>query len=128
VEAHEQVADVQALGRQRAGERGQQVGAVHLVVREAEGLDDGIAQVGAQQRAPVVPSALVPGQRADAHPGQVVGQPQAVQDARRVGADLDAGADLADGRSALVDVDVEAGLQERQRGCDPTDTAADDRD
>ena len=66
-EPGEPVADVQALGRQRADERAEQVGAVHLVVREAEGLDDGIAQVGAQQGAPVVPAALVPGQRADAH-------------------------------------------------------------
>ena len=76
-ERGEPVADVQALGRERADERAQQVGAVHLVVREAEGLDDGIAQVGAQQRPPVVPAALVPGQRADAHPRQVVGQSQA---------------------------------------------------
>ncbi len=85
VQPHEQVPDVKALGRQRAGERAQQVGAVHLVVREAEGLDDGLAQIGAQQGAPVVPAALVPGQRADAHPGQVVGQAQAVQDARALG-------------------------------------------
>ena len=70
------MADVQALGRQRADERAQQVGAVRLVVREAEGLDDGVAEVGAQQRPPVVPAALVPGQRAHAHPRQLVGQPQ----------------------------------------------------
>jgi hypothetical protein len=70
----------------------------------------------------------VPGQRADAHPGQVVGQPKAVQDARRVGADLDARADLTDRRGALVDVDVEARLQERQRSRDPADPAADDGD
>jgi hypothetical protein len=66
-EPGEQVADVEALGRQRADQRAQQVCAVHLVVGEAEGLDDGLAQVGAQQRAPVVPAALVPGLRADAH-------------------------------------------------------------
>ena len=46
-EAGEPVADVQALGRERADERAQQVGAVHLVVREAEGVDDGVAEVGA---------------------------------------------------------------------------------
>jgi hypothetical protein len=51
-----------------------------------------------------------------------------VQHARRVGADLDARADLADRRGALVDVDVEARLQERQRSRDPADAAADDRD
>ena len=66
-EAGELVSDVQALGREGAGEGAEQVGAVHLVVGEAEGVDDGIAQVGAQQRASVVPAALVPGQRADAH-------------------------------------------------------------
>ena len=51
-----------------------------------------------------------------------------MQDARRVGADLDARADLADGRGALVDVDVESGLQQRQRRRDAADATADDRD
>jgi hypothetical protein len=127
-QAEEPMAGVQALGRERAGERAEQVGAVHLVVREAEGPDDGVAQVGAQQRAPVVPAALVPGERAHAHPRQVLGEAQAMQDPRGVGADLDPGADLADGRRALVDVHVEAGLQQRQRRRDPADAATDDRD
>jgi hypothetical protein len=51
-----------------------------------------------------------------------------MQHARGVGTDLDAGPDLADRTGALVDVDVEPGLQQRQRCGDPPDAAADDRD
>jgi hypothetical protein len=51
-----------------------------------------------------------------------------MEDARGVGADLDARADLAYRRGSLVDVDVEPGLQERERGRDAADAAADDRD
>jgi hypothetical protein len=112
-QAHESVADVQALLRQRAEERGQQVGAVCLVVREAERVDHCVAERRAQQRPPVVPAALVEVQRAHAHPRELVGQADAMENPRRVGADLDAGADLAHGCGALVDVDVEAGVQER---------------
>ena len=50
------------------------------------------------------------------------------QQARGVGADLDAGADLADARRLLVDMDVEAGLQQMQRRGEAADAAADDRD
>ena len=70
VEALEPVPDVQALGRQRGDQRGQQIGAVGLVVREAEGLDHRVAERRAQQRPPVVPAPLVERQRAHAHPRQ----------------------------------------------------------
>jgi hypothetical protein len=77
-EARQPVANVQALGRESVHERAQQVGAVHLVVREAEGLHHDVAERGPQQRPPVVPATLVEGQRPDAHAGQLVGQPEAV--------------------------------------------------
>jgi hypothetical protein len=51
-----------------------------------------------------------------------------MENPRRVWADLDAGADLAHGRGALVDVDVEAGVQQRQRCTEAADASADDRD
>ncbi len=127
-QAAEEMPDVQALGRQRADESAQQIGAVCLVVRKAEGIDDRVAEVRPQQRAPVVLAALVPGERPHAHPRQLVGQPQTMQDPRRVGADLDLRTGLADRRCALVDVHVEPGLQQRQRRRDAADTTADDRD
>ena len=127
-EAPEPVADMQALRRQGTHQRGQQVGAVGLVMREAERLDHHVPERRAQQRPPVVPAALVEGQRAHAHTRQVVAQAQAVEDARGVGADLDAGADLAERVRALVDVDVEPGLEQGQRRSETADAASDDAD
>ena len=63
-------------GGQRPQQRVQQVGAVHLVVREAEGLDDRVAERRAQQRPAVVPAALMPGQRPDAHPARSSASPR----------------------------------------------------
>ena len=51
-----------------------------------------------------------------------------VEHARAVGADLDAGADLLQLRRLLVDLDVEAALEQRQRRGQPADAAADDDD
>ena len=47
----------------RLGERIEQIGAVHLIVREAEGRLHRLRQRCAQQRLAVVPAALVPGER-----------------------------------------------------------------
>jgi len=55
-------------------------------------------------------------------------EPEADQQARGVGADLDAGPDLADAGRLLVDVHVEAGLQEMQGGSQAADAAAYDDD
>jgi hypothetical protein len=51
-----------------------------------------------------------------------------MENPRRVGTDLDARTDLAHGCGALVDVDVEAGLQQRERCAEAADASADDRD
>ena len=103
----------------------QQVGAMHLVVRRAERGLHGVRERRAQQRAAVLPAALVPRERLHAHARQRVGQAEPVQDARGVGADLDAGADLAERAGLLVDLDVEAGPQQRQRRGGAADAAAD---
>ena len=78
-EAREAVADVHAVVGQRADERREHVGTVHLVVREAERLDDRLAERGPQQRAAVVPAALVPRERAHTQSGQLVGQAEPVR-------------------------------------------------
>jgi hypothetical protein len=56
----------------------------------------------------------MPGQRTHAHPRELVGQSEPVQDPRRVGTDLDSRPDLAQGRGLLEDVDVESLAQQRQ--------------
>ena len=127
-QADEPVPDMHALRRKRPQKRREQVGAVHLVLREAERLDDRVAERRADERPAVLPAALVPGERPDAHRGQVVREAQAVEDARRVRADLDPGADLADRARLLVHLHVEAGAVERQRGRQAADPGADDRD
>ena len=64
------------------------------------------------------------GERAHAARIHRVAEAETAQQARRIGADLDAGADLAELRRLLVDVDVAARLQDRERGGEPADAAA----
>jgi hypothetical protein len=70
-----------ALRWQRVDEHGLQAGPMHLVVRGAEGLDDGVAERRAEELAAVVPAPLLPRERAHAEPGEIVCEPEAVQDA-----------------------------------------------
>ncbi len=51
-----------------------------------------------------------------------------MQNARRIGADIDAGADLAERPRLLVDVHIEARLEQAQGRAEAADAAADDRD
>ena len=101
---------------------------MHLVLREAERLDDRVSERRADEGPAVLPATLVPRERPYAHLGQVVREAQAVEDAGRVRADLDPGADLADRARLLVHLHVEAGAVERQRSRQATDPGAHDRD
>ena len=58
---------------------------------------------------------------------QLLAKPEPDQEPRRVRPDVDAGADLGEPARLLVDLDVEAGLQQADRGGQPADAAADDR-
>ena len=58
-EAHQAVPDVNALGRQRPKQGRQQVGAVHLVVRKPEGVDNRVGKRGTQEGTAVTPTALM---------------------------------------------------------------------
>ena len=62
------------------------------------------------------------------HRGEIVLEPERMQHPRAVGADLDAGADLAQFFGLLVDRDIDATPQQRQRGSEPPDAAPDDCD
>ena len=56
------------------------------------------------------------------------GETEPVDDARGVGADLDAGADLAEAFRLLVDLNVMAGLEQVERRRRAANAAADDGD
>ncbi len=122
------VTEMNALGRNGCGQRRQQVGPVHLVVRKPERRLQRLGQRRPQQRPPVVPPALMPRQRFHPGPGQRFGEPQTVQHAGGVRTDLDAGPHLPELRRPLVHLDVEPGAQQRQRRRQTADAAADDRD
>jgi hypothetical protein len=120
----EAMAAMHTLGRNGGGQHRQHIGTMALMMREAECADHILAERRAQQRSPIVPPTLIPRDGPHAHTGEFIGETVAVQNARSVRADLDAGTDLAQGDRLLIDVDVEAGLQQRERGGEPADTAA----
>ena len=101
---------------------------MRLILRVTEmGRDIG-AERRAQQRAPVVPALLVHGQRHDAEAGELVAEPEIVNDARGVRRHVDAGADLAQRPRLLIDLHVEAGAQQMKRRRHAADAAADHGD
>ena len=122
------MAEMDPVGGQGVGQGSQQVGPVDLVLGEAEGSLKPSGQRRAQQGAAGVKAPLVPGRRRHPGPGQLVGQPKPMQHPYGVGADLQAGADLAQHRCLLIHLDIKAGLQQRQGGAQAADAAADDAD
>ena len=86
---------------------------MHLVVREAKRGLDGLGERGTKERPAVVPAALMPGQGLHAHFRQGVGEAEAMQDARSVGTDLDAGPYLAQRPCSFIDVHIQARAKER---------------
>ena len=101
---------------------------MHLVVGEAERGLERLGERRLEQGPAIVPAPLVPGERPDAGPGEVVLEAEAVEDARGVRADLHTRADLAQLRRLLVDVHVEAPPKQRHRRGQPADPAPDDTD
>ena len=115
---------MRALWRQRGGEQRGEIAAMKMIVRRAERRFDLRAERGALQGAPVIPPPLMDGDRphtACIHRGA---EAETAQQARRIGTDLDAGADLAELRRLLVDVDVAARLHQSERSGETADAAA----
>ena len=96
-----------------------------MIVRRAERLFDQLADRRPLKRAAIVPAALMHRPRKDANIVHRYAQAEPMQQPRGVGADLNARANLADPRRLLMDLDVDAGVQEMQRGRQTADAAAD---
>ena len=124
-------AELDRVGFARADGIGQQpvqIAPVQHDVRRAVALARGRAEI---EPVPGLAGAPVPDhaagrQHLDAL--ERVFEAERVQHAGAVGADLDAGADLLELGRLLVDLDVEPALEQRQRGGQPADAAADDDD
>ncbi len=105
-----------------------QLAAMEDHVRRAEFLGDSLAERRLGQRAAVVPAALMKERRPVGDPGAFLAEAEPDQKARCVRPDVDAGADFGEQPRLLVDLHVETGLQQADRGGEPADAAADDRD
>jgi hypothetical protein len=124
-ERDQSMSRMQPVRRQRARKRREQICPMHLVVRKAKRVNRRVPERRPQQRAPVVPTALVKGDRTDAHTRKFLGEAEAMQDTRCVGAHLDACTDFAQLSRPFVDVHINAGPQQRERSRKATDAAAD---
>src|SRR5262249_58674214 len=116
-----------AVGHEPGRDDREQVCAVNSQVWRAVELLAARVQRRALQGAAVLPAALMGAQRA--HRLAVERRPEAetIEDACRVGPHVDATADLRELGGLLVDVDVEAGTAERDRGGEGPPTPAHDR-
>lgn len=81
------------------------------IVRCTKSGFDLFTQRGAEQNTPIIPTPLVESYRLNARSPQHFGNPQSMQDARGVGANVDARADLAKHWRLLEHLHVELSLQ-----------------
>src|SRR5580704_1909187 len=124
----EAVRNVYPLRRDGARQRAMEIAPMKRIIWSAESALDRLPERGAEQKAAVVPTPLVESQRFDAGPLERVGNPEPMQNARSVRADIDAGPDLAEDAGLLEDLHVESRAQQRGRRRETADAAADDRD
>src|SRR5262249_9041170 len=73
-----------------------------------------------------VPAAIIAAFRIGRHPLERLAKPKLEQDARRIGGDLQAGADLSERSGLFEQLDVDTALPQRQQRRDAADTAAGD--
>ena len=103
----------------------EQIGAVGVIVRRAELCLRTCAQRGIIEAVAIIPGAIVTSLHADARQGLV--ESERAQDAGGVGAELDAGADLAERFGLLEKLSIDAASPHRQEGREATDAAAGDK-
>ncbi len=105
-----------------------QVGAVHAQVGRAVAPLARLAEGQARQLAAVVRAAHAQHRRAGGDARQARRQAEGMQPPRDIGAELDAGADLAEGGRLLQHLDAMPLARQRQGGSQPADAGAGDED
>ena len=99
---------------------------MEVVVRRAEVTLACVGQRLSRKLAPVVPSADDGRVRPNSHAAHRLLESESIEDARRVGTYLDAGADLAQFGGLFEHPNIEAGASKRQRCREPANPGADD--
>src|SRR4029453_8330544 len=99
---------------QRSGQQCRKVAAMKMIVGRAKGGLDFRSQRSALQSASVVPPPLVDRKRTHARRVHRMLEPEPMEQPRRIGAYLDAGAYLTELRCLFVDGHVAIGLQHEQ--------------
>ena len=122
------MAEMNKLRRHRGGEHRQQIRAMKMIVGRAEKPHAFVAERRLHQDAAVVPADEFERKRPHPDPLERFAQSEAVQDARCVGAYLNAGADFVQLRGLLEDLDVEPGAGKRERRRQASDSAPDNYD
>ena len=128
IEALDARAEAEAFLAEAAEQDVEQVGAVRGVVRRAEMRLRPLAERRVVEAIAGVPGAIVAAFRTVDDARQRIAEPERPQDARRVAADLEAGADLGEGRRLLEQFGLDAALAQRQQRRDAADAAARDQD
>ena len=119
---------VRPLAADGVGERRLQIAAMHEDVRRAVALLRDRAEVEGRPGLAGVPQPRRLAGGEELRRCERVLQAERMQHARAVGADLHAGADLAQLMRLLVDFDLDPAPDQRQRAGEPADAAADDED
>src|SRR5205823_1823480 len=112
---------------QRADDHVEQIRAVDGEVRRAIALDGDRAEVEQLPGLAGLPMADFLALRLARQGLELLADAKRVEHARAVRRELHAGADFLQLRSLLVDIDVDAVLEQRQRGAQPADAAAGDQ-
>src|ERR1700691_1342450 len=110
-QVREALSEMNAVYRGGRRDCAMQVTAMQRVVWRVESRLNRFPERGTDQEAAIVPAPLVKGLRPDAAVGELFGDPEAMENARRIRADIDAGANFAECLRLLVDVHVEPGAQ-----------------
>ena len=105
-----------------------QIAAMDGDVRRAVTLDQFQAEIEQLPALPGIPQPDRLAGRQHLHLLERLLEPERMQNAGAVGADLHAGAKFAQFRRLLVDIDIDAAPDQRQRRREPADAAADDDD
>jgi hypothetical protein len=111
--------------RHRRGKNVEQFGAVEIIVGRAEVTLAGVGERLAREHAAVIPAADHDRARAHSEAAEPFLESEPIEDSRRVGTYLDAGADFAEFGGLFEDMNLEAGTGKRQRGCEAANPGSD---